>query len=63
MKYLLTYTVPTKAWVKLKSVTLYELDDTVFDKGNIEKDSSTIINNNKKSNGLLLLASMILLGD
>ena len=64
MKYVLTYTIPEKAWVKLKSVTLYNLDDTVFDKGDIEKDSSDLVEKPKKDySKLLLLASLFLLGD
>ena len=62
-KYILTYTIPATAFVRLSSIVLVDSNNNTFDKGDIEKDSSTIINNNKKSNGLLLLASMILLGD
>lgn len=62
-KYVLTYTIPEKAWVKLKSVTLYNLDDTVFDKGDIEKDSSTTINNNKKSNAWWLALGLFALNN
>lgn len=60
-KYILTYTVPEKAWVKLKSVTLYNLDDTVFDKGDIEKDSSTTIKENKESNAWWLALGLFAL--
>ena len=63
MKYVLTYTIPEKAWVKLKSVTLYNLDDTVFDKGDIEKDSSITINNNNKSNAWWLALGLFALNN
>ncbi len=65
-KYILTYTIPATAFVRLSSIVLVDSNNNTFDKGDIEKDSSTTINNkksNKLSNGLLLLASMILLGD
>lgn len=63
MKYVLTYTIPEKAWVKLKSVTLYNLDDTIFEKGDIEKDSSTTIKETKESNALWLALGLFALNN
>ncbi len=62
-KYILTYTIPATAFVKLSSIVLVDSNNNTFDKGDIEKDSSTTINNNKKSNAWWLALGLFALNN
>ena len=62
-KYILTYTIPATAFVRLSSIVLVDSNNNTFDKGDIEKDSSTTINNNKESNAWWLALGLFALNN
>lgn len=62
-KYILTYTIPATAFVRLSSIVLVDSNNNTFDKGDIEKDSSTTINNNNKSNAWWLALGLFALNN
>lgn len=62
-KYILTYTIPATAFVRLSSIVLVDSNNNTFDKGDIEKDSSTTIKETKKSNALWLALGLFALNN
>lgn len=62
-KYILTYTIPATAFVRLSSIVLVDSNNNTFDKGDIEKDSSTTIKENKESNAWWLALGLFALNN